>query len=73
MVTMSRRPSTANNSAECPCGSVWFRLRRTPTSEPGSGAVALDERGLVTAFEGEPVCVNCGRTWIPRPERLRVV
>lgn len=65
--------SSSPSQAICACGSAWFQLRRTPSAEVGTGAVALDERGMVIAFEGDPVCVQCGNAWQPRDTRLRLL
>jgi hypothetical protein len=56
----------------CPCGSGWFELKSDDSTHP-NGAVALDERGIVIAFAGQPHCVECGERWQPARERLRAV
>jgi hypothetical protein len=56
--------------ATCACGSTWFRLE---DDDQVCGVVTLDHRGMVTGVAGRPVCVECGETWAPRRDRLRIV
>jgi hypothetical protein len=50
--------------ATCKCGSAWFRLVGRPEDPPSmnQGAVALDETGMITAYAGRLVCIECGET-----------
>ncbi len=54
-----RRP---DGPMTCPCGSQWFELRQRPTDPDVAqhGAVTLSNDGRVTAYLGEPCCIECG-------------
>lgn len=61
-----------DREAVCSCGSQWFGLQTEHANHP-HGAVTLDERGQVTAYAGNPVCIECDTPWTPPAERLQVV
>lgn len=55
------------DEAICNCGSHWFELRPMP-GEPAiapHGAVAMTAAGSIRAYNGMPVCIECGSPWLP--------